>query len=279
VLLNTLTDALAVWHGVADLTTNTAMERDWRWRDVEADLRWAYFRTYEDLLALTDTIAAARQTAGRAPTLAQRALGRYHTAYRELGALLVRLTADEFDRAPAEGEWPLREVLGHVMRSDAGFLVVTNWALERPRAGDDRPLAAPPELFRPGPETDAGGAMSDVLARFAALHAKVLDALAGTPDAALTAPISFWYTADVAFQLHRFDAHLREHTIQVEKVLAAIQPPATDAWRTLRLCYRALGEAEGTALGAEDLAEPLATKAAAEIRARGAELLALLSAG
>ncbi len=278
-LVNTLADAVAVWHPVADLTTNADMERAWHWRGVEADVRWGYFLTYEDLLALADAIAAARLAAGRPPTLAQRALARYHTAYRELGALLARVPEDAFDRAPAEGEWPLRAVLGHVMQTNAGFLTITEWAIERQRAGDDRPLAAPRERFGPRPEADAGGAMHEALARFAALHATVLEALTGTADAELTAPIGFWYTADVAFQLHRFDAHLREHTIQAEKVLEAIQPPASDAWRTLRLCYRSLGEAEGAGLGAEELAEPLAARAAAEIRARGGELLALLRAG
>lgn len=254
------------------------MERDWSWRGVETDVRWAYFRTYEDLLALADAIGAPRIAAGRARTLAQRAMGRYQVAYRELGALLARVAEDEFDRAPAAGEWPLREVLGHVMQGDAGFLAVTSWALERQRAGDDRPLAAPRELFGPRPEADTRGAKAEVLARFASMHAKVLDALAGTADDELAAPIGFWYTADVAFQLHRFDAHLREHTIQAEKVLETILPRATDAWRTLRLCYRALGEAEGLALGAEDLAEPLAAKVAAQIHRRGEELLTLLDA-
>jgi len=278
VLSTTLADAVATWHNVADRTTNAGMEREWRWRGVEADVRWGYFRTYEALLALADAIGAARLTAGRPPTLAQRALGRYQTAYRELGALLARVSPDEFDRAPAAGEWPLRDLLGHVMQTDAGFLTITQWAIERSRGGDDRPLSAPRDLFGPRPETDAGGAMADVLARFSALHEKVLRTLTGTADAELAAPIGFWYTADVAFQLYRFDAHLREHTIQAEKVLEAILPPATDAWRTLRLCYRALGEAEGAALGAEELAEPLAAKSAAEIRARGNEILALLGA-
>jgi DinB family protein len=279
VLSPVLAAAVEAWQEVARQTANAAIERDWRWRDATADLRWAYFQTYQDLLALADTIGAARLAAGRAQTLAQRALSRYHTAYRELGSLLARVSESEFDRAPAAGEWPLRTVLGHVMQTDAGFLTITDWALQRRRAGDDRPLAAPDDRFGPRPETDAGGAMEVVLVRFAGLHERVLRTLSGATDAELTAPIGFWYSAEVAFQLHRFDAHLREHTIQVEKVLEAIQAPASDAWRTLRLIYRALGEAEGAALGAEALAEAPAAEAAAEIRARGDELLALLRAG
>lgn len=279
VLSPMLAGAVEVWRELARQTTNAAIERDWRWRDATADLRWAYFQTYQDLLALADAIGAARLAAGRAQTPAQRALSHYHIAYRELGALLARVSDSEFDRAPAVGEWPLRTVLGHVMQTDAGFLTITDWALQRRRADDGRPLAAPNDRFGPGSETDAGGAISAVLARFASLHERVLSTLTGATDAELTAPIGFWYSADVAFQLHRFDAHLREHTIQVEKVLEAIQAPASDAWRTLRLIYRALGEAEGAALGAEDLAEPPAAAAAAAIRARGDELPALLRAG
>ncbi len=271
-----LADAVAAWLPVARQTADAEMERDWFWRGVEADARWAFFRTYEDLLALADSIAAARIVAGRAASDAQRALGRYHAAHRELQALLLRAGPEDFDRAPAPGEWPLRDVLGHIMRGDAGFVRVARWALDRHRLHDDQPLAVPEDA--PASAADqarAAGTMTEALDRWASLHARVLDELAGTPDGDLAARVSWWYEADVRFQFHRFDAHLREHTIQAEKVLQAILPPATDAWRTLQLIYRALGEAEGAALGAEDLADPLVVPVAAGIRERAGELLAL----
>jgi len=270
-----LARAAAAWQTVARRTADAAMERDWPWRGLTADVRWAFYRTYEDLLALSDAIVSTRHAARRPASEAQRDLARYQVAYRELESLLLRAEPADFDRAPAPGDWPLRDLLGHVMKAEVGFLTVTAWALDRHRLKDDAPLKAPAEAFSGSPEADASGTVAEVLARFAALHERILHTLSGAADAELNAPVSFWYEADVRFQLHRFDAHLREHTIQAEKVLEAVLPPPKDGWRTLRLLYRALGEVEGSALGAEDLADPLIAPVADAAHQRARELLAL----
>ena len=79
----------------------------------------------------------------------------------------------------------------------------------------------------------------------------------GSPPAAadtdLDAPSEFWegYDLDLRFRLLRFDAHLREHTIQVDKTLLGIDRTPNEPARLVRLLYNALGEAEGAAIGAE----------------------------
>lgn len=54
----------------------------------------------------------------------------------------------------------------------------------------------------------------------------------------------------VEFRLHRFDSHLRQHTVQVEKTLDMLNLQPNEARRLLRLIYTALAEVEGTAIGA-----------------------------
>jgi hypothetical protein len=55
------------------------------------------------------------------------------------------------------------------------------------------------------------------------------------------------------YRLHRFDAHLRQHTVQAEKILASLVGPPGEALRLLRLVYRALAAVESATLGASDI--------------------------
>src|SRR5438067_3010646 len=81
---------------------DSAMACAWPWRGVEADLRWAFYRTYEELRDLAVTIAGERLAAGLAPTTAQRILAQFRIAYRDLKGLLLDVTEADAERAPAE---------------------------------------------------------------------------------------------------------------------------------------------------------------------------------
>ena len=56
----------------------------------------------------------------------------------------------------------------------------------------------------------------------------------------------------IRFRLHRFEEHLRQHIVQLDKTLAVIRPP-TEAHRLVRNVYNALADIESAAAGAEDL--------------------------
>ena len=58
--------------------------------------------------------------------------------------------------------------------------------------------------------------------------------------------------------MHRFEEHLRQHTIQLDKTLAVIRPP-TEAHRLVRNIYNALADVESADEPAEDLRAPVAT--------------------
>jgi hypothetical protein len=81
-----------------------------------------------------------------------------------------------------------------------------------------------------------------VVTVFASLSAEELDGL------------SFYWENEpypLRFRLHRFDSHLRQHTIQIDKTLAALGLAPNETRRLLRLIYAALAEVEGLLIGFE----------------------------
>jgi len=234
-----------------------ALEKHWRWGSYDEGVRFAFFLTYQELRELATRTAAQRAIQGPAITSAQRILAQHHIAYRDLCGLLVGVDEDELDREPAEGEWPLRVVLGHIIDAEQGFLSVIRYAIDRERSGDGRPLEMPES------EDDVGDDMEDeidsspetlkqILANYDALHFQILYELASISENELRTPSAFWEDSqmEVRFRLHRFDAHLRQHTIQIAKTLAGIGHHPREAERLVRLIYEVLGEAEGARIGA-----------------------------
>ena len=252
------------------------LERPWAWKEYDEGLRVAFFRTYEELRELAATLAAARAAGGPALTTAQRVLAQYHAAYRDLQAVVLGVADDELDRAPAAGEWPLRAVLEHMVRADWGFFAVTRHALEQHRRGGpaERPSSeARKALWRsegPAFEAALGGSLADILAYHDALHGRILRELADIKDSEIGAPSWFWESEPfpLQFRLHRFDAHLRQHTIQAEKALDALGRGPSEAMRLLRLIYAALAEAEGVTIGADGFGAEQQRTVATEIAMR-----------
>jgi uncharacterized damage-inducible protein DinB len=230
-----------------------ALEKRWQWESYDEGARFAFFLTYQELRDLATRTAAQRATQGPAMTSAQRILAQHHLAYRDLCGLLVGVDEDELDREPAEGEWSLRVVLGHIIDAEQGFLSVIRYALERERSGDGRPLEMPESDDDMEDETDnSQETLKQILANYDMLHFQILHELSNIKEDELRVPSAFWedFPMEVRFRLHRFDAHLRQHTIQVEKTLADIGHQLREAERLVRIIYGALGEAEGTRIGA-----------------------------
>jgi hypothetical protein len=78
----------------------------------------------------------------------------------------------------------------------------------------------------------------------------------------------------VEFRLHRFDSHLRQHTIQIERTLQQLGVDPTESKRLLRLIYNALAQAEGYAIGIEPVDN---TALSSQILARARELADILA--
>lgn len=267
-----LFETVEAFAAVARDLPDAALERDLAWNGADTDVRWHLFLVYEELRDLAAALAAERSHRGPPVTVAQRALAQHHAAYLDLRGLLLAAEAVDLDQPPAEGEWPLRLVLAHMLRGENGFIRRLRGAVDAARQGE-----APRQPSDGGSSSsdlpaEARGSLPEILGHFDALHARTLAEFADLRPEDLSAPFVFWFTADIRFQLFRFDAHLREHTIQAEKLLETIAPRPSDTLRTLRLVYRALGEAEGWLIGADDLGAALQDAALARLRAESALL-------
>src|ERR1700716_2605841 len=110
------------------------MGRSWKWGSEGSDLgvrdgfhrslevEMAHLAIIESGAALTEPIVAMAE--------AQRALG------RALG-LVTGQPAELLDFQPAPGDWPLREVMRHMIETELSFFVNTRWSVTRTK---DQPV-------------------------------------------------------------------------------------------------------------------------------------------
>jgi len=247
------------------------MGREWKWREYDEEgLRFALLMTHHELRDLAVQLAARRKSES---TQAERILAQYHQNYRDLTGLLAGVRSEDLDRAPSEGEWPLRETLRHMLGAEHGFLAVNRYALVNHRAGKhDEPSEDEWPEFRKlyaAPKDAVDGTIESIRNSFFEIHRRVLRELADVTDAELEQPAWFW-DADkpIRFRMHRFEEHLRQHTIQLDKTLAVISPP-TEAHRLIRNIYNALADVEMASEPAEDV-----SSAAAEVISQRAAAIA-----
>lgn len=228
------------------------MARPWAWGKYDEEgLRFALLMTHHELRDLAVRLAAARDGA---PAQAARILSQYHQAYRDMSAVLATVRDADVDRAPAKDEWPVREVCKHMLAAEYGFLGVCRFGLDRRRAGNAKePSDEEWEAFsKPrGEERKVAlavlerGSVEDIRNAFATIHVRILRELGDIADADVDAPSWFWDGAmSLRFRLHRFEEHLRQHTIQLDKTLAGIDRAPTEAHRLVRNVYNALADVE-----------------------------------
>jgi hypothetical protein len=219
------------------------------------------------------------------PTSAQRILSQFHHGYRDLEAVLFSVGDDLGEQAPAEGEWPVKVAVAHITATERQFYGRIHYAVERQRSGDGRPLEMPPDdleayvgrhlredvlLHQP---------LSAIRAAQDELHERILAELVDLSDEDLRAPSVWWEEVpyEARFRMHRFESHLRQHTIQVEKILVALGHGPSEAKRLARLIYAGLSEVEGNLLGVPSIASDLIDALIAELNLRTASVAAALA--
>jgi len=272
-----------VTQGVPD----AELDREWAWGAYGSEgVRFAFFRTYEELRELATKTAAERSAHGPVASTAQRILAHYHLAYRDLQAALLGIGAVEADRAPAEGEWSLRQVVAHIVGADVGFFGVVKYALDRHRSGDGRPAEIPDEAWgdiigedMASFEAILDGPLAGIQSYHEAHHERVLRKFADISEEELAAPSTYWegHEMSLRFRLHRFDSHLRQHVVQIDKTLESIGHSPNEAKRLLRLIYAALAGVEGITIGAWEAGAELRREVAERIAARASEIADILA--
>jgi uncharacterized damage-inducible protein DinB len=173
--------------------------------------------------------ATPMKEADRILVLAQRAFG-------DLRGLMAAIPDALLDREPAPGEWSVRKTMEHTIRVERSYRANTQHALLR---HDDEPLVLPEDRRPKADPADTAGdalAMVDALAR---RRAETDAALGGTDASELSRPtrwaaVDVEFDVDVRFRLHRFGAHIVEHTQQIEKTLRMLGQDETDAQAYVR---------------------------------------------
>ena len=271
----TVTQAVeALVRATVDLS-DAEMGRPWVWREYDEEgLRFALLMAQHELRDLAVRLAAMRPPP---PSQAQRILGQYHHAYRDLTGALAGVRDEDLDRVSMEGEWALREVIAHMLGAEYGFLGTVQYArdADRPtdeqKAGDRWPTwrkehgyAAPGSL--PGGIADVRNAMFEI-------HRRVLTELGPLRDDELEKLAGFWDgLKPIRFRMHRFEAHMIQHTIQVDKTLQWIGRSPTEARRLVRVLHRDLAAVE--MLSSEGFGQRERDGAAQIIGERAAEIAA-----
>ena len=226
------------------------LDRTYVWRDYDDDgLRFALLTAHHILRDSAAATAAARLRAGQPFSEAQRILAQVHEAYRDLTGALAGTSEADIDAAPPDEQWTLREVLKHLLGAEVSFLAAIEVALAAARAG--RPSEESEAAFKAKqrPPEDPSGSRADALNALYRSHVAILRSLGSVTDAELDTPSFFWEREGypVRFRMHRFEEHLRQHTIQVDKTLVAIGHPPTEAERLVRNLYAALAGVESVA--------------------------------
>jgi len=167
-----------------------------------------------------------------------------------------------------------------MLGAEYGFLGVVQYARSPERPADAARAEAGLSGFRErhgyrGPAELPGG-IAEVRTALFEVHRRVLRELAGLTDDELEWPAFFWDgERPIRFRLHRFAAHLVQHTVQVDKTLVAIGDAPTEAQRLVRILYRELAPVEMLAAGGVGEAERRAV--AATLWDRAGEIEALVN--
>ncbi|MEP7003887.1 MAG: DinB family protein [Chloroflexota bacterium] len=234
--------------------TDADLERKYVWEEYDGDgLRFALLTAHHQLRETHATVAAARLGAGKPFTEAQRILAQVHEAYRDLTGALAGVSEAELDEAPPAEQWPLREVITHILGAEKGFLAAIEVALDAARAGKPSEPSEEAWKAKRGQPEDPAGSRADALNALFRSHVAILRSLDGVTAFELDTPSWFWEDKGypIRFRMHRFEEHLRQHTIQVDKTLIAIGHPPTEAERLVRNLYNALAGVESVAAGSE----------------------------
>jgi hypothetical protein len=248
-----------------------ALTGRWRWRGRETELRYGFYRCYEIVEEASVALEALR------PPRAEggRILGQTTAARWDLQGLLLPLDDSLLDRDPGGGEWTLRATIGHILEVQERYTRSTVEAVERGRRGEPMPPSPPRTPPSAQPITHAPGTFADVRRRLDDLVDGAIALFADLDDESGLSGEAVWagFPVTARFRLYRGTAHLREHTIQVEKTLAMLDHRPREVDRLARLVASAYGRLEGATLGAVELPD-LVTPAVEQVRQHAAELAA-----
>ena len=235
---------------------DVVLERPWTWRDVENELRYGLYRAAETVEAASAELEANLAGAPARPS-ATLVIAPSTIARWALQGRLAALDDSVLDTVAKDGEWTVRQTLGHTVGGQRGFGWLSRWWLSIP-LGPDRPKRIPADVLAageaelPSDDDEAVGTLGEIRSRLDAVLDD--DALRFAPlDAAALATPAVWAgtQVDIGFRLGRWGSHIYEHTIQLDKTLAWLGRAPTEVEQIVRDLYTAWGRLESRIWPAE----------------------------
>jgi hypothetical protein len=247
---------------------DSALERPFTWRDVEHDVRFGLYRAAETVEAASADLEVA--LAGLPARPAATVITAPSTNARwALQGRLAALDDSVLDTVAKDGEWTLRQTLGHTVGTQRGFGWVSRWWLSIP-LGPDRPKQIPADVLAqadidlPSEDDEGLGSLDEIRARLDFVLDEWALRFASFDEGALAVPASYGGSqVDIRFRLGRWGSHIYEHTVQIDKTLAWLGHQPGEVERIVRDLHTAWGRLESRIWPAEST-----TPAVDEILAR-----------
>ena len=123
------------------------------------------------------------------------------------------------------------------------------------------------------------GSLEGMLAYHGKFHTEIIKEFSKITEIELDLPSTFWEETrfPIRHRLHRFDAHITQHVIQIDKTLVDIGQAPSESKRLIRKIYAALAEAEGMMISAEKMDDAAILGTASSIAERTKEINTLLT--
>jgi len=234
------------------------LEQPWQWCGRDEGARSIFLRVYEVLRSTQAQAAALR----RSPlSSAQVILGGLHQAYWELQAALLDCPSYLLDQSPTPAEWSIRETLRHLIRTENSFIELLQTSIE-PDSPTTIHLTETREFlkqvrdqFDQQSNQTLQSNLDNILALYTEIHYRGLSSLSLLTDTQLEILCYHWEPQPfpIRYRLLRMESHLRQHTLQVEKILTAFQISHGETQQLLALIYRAIADLEVVSLGNEEI--------------------------
>jgi uncharacterized damage-inducible protein DinB len=258
-----LSHAVEQFASLIQKCTDTQLAIPWAWQSYDSEgIRFSVFRTYEELHELAVKLRSERTLKQIPASSAQQILALYHAAYCDLQGAMVGLSEEQLEKVPAEGEWSVKQTLAHIIQADLGFYVAIRFALDSCRTGETQPAKITRELWvsKSGIDREAftgiaEGPYNQLKEFHARTHQRILSEYSGITEAEVDLPSVYWENEAMSlrFRLQRFDSHMRQHTIQIDKTLAALGFAPNEGKRLARLLYAGLADVDDAVLGADEI--------------------------
>lgn len=246
-MIGTIQDEMNLWLKEAASFSDEILERSWKWKDYDEGIRFSIFRLMEELTALINhpkLIRDDRRISQQGEVKAY--LMRFHQVFWELKAQLAGMGEELVNTKPAPDEWTIRQTLEHILNVEWMFLGVFRYGCLLGASSEVVPAGKIPKEFIDQhfdvdghfPPNEFDCQFSELLHFYEERHQEVISSLISLKENDLDRPLTFWESEAMParFRLIRFESHLRQHLIQIQKTNQHLHNDYSELRSLLREC-------------------------------------------